>query len=301
MNTSSISLANDNFTFWRRLPLLTPAVKEDSCEVDHELLSSRINAVGIAAIGAMVASMILVTAFPTAIFATHLSCLLVLGISLPLDMWLAERAADIKAVNEYLNMSYPSKSATFRIQCNFKAAQLLVSKNGDVNKVNQEGNGLLAFCPNLRVFKLLINYGANIKSLDKHGIPYFQRAVEDENPVYLEYILKSKKVKPDDFDPTQQVDFWTNLGSIQAGSLLKNYGFNVNVRDKKEYTPLLKIVKEASIMLYMRKLGISAHISTLLNCGADRSMTIDDNGIQKNALQINTNPAIRNILEQPNS
>lgn len=89
-----------------------------------------------------------------------------------------------------------------------------------------------------------------------------------------------------------------NLGSVKAGFLLKRYGFDVNIRDNEGYTPLLRIVKKASGGYIGRKLGIGAHVSTLLNCGAERSITVDENGIQKNAMQVNTNPAIRNILEQ---
>jgi hypothetical protein len=296
MSAPSISIHGDQYSSWRWVPLLTPAVKQDSCNVDHDLLFSRIYTIAIAIIGT---AGILSAVFPAAIIAIPLFPILSMGIVF-LDMWIAERAANVKAVNEYLKMSYPSKSATFRIQHNFKAAQLLIDKMGDLNKINEEGLRLLEYAPDINVFELLTSHGANIKTLDKNGISYFERAVANENPAYLDSILRNSLVKPEDFNPTEQIKFWTNLGSVKAAYLLKQFGFNVNVRDNEGYTPLLRVVKDHALIPFrmVRKLGIEAHVTTLLNCGADRSITVLEAGIEKNAMQINTDPAVRMILEQ---
>ena len=302
MNSSSISSISDcNKCQW--IPLLTPALKEDSCEVDRSLSTSRANKITLIAITAMVSTLILsLTFIPNAIIAAPIF-LLVMGI-IPLDIWLTARAANKIAVNEYLYKNFPSQSATNLIQHNFKAAQLLIKNNGNVNKLNENLQTLLDGTPNLDVFKLLINSGADVKILDNRRTSYFQKFVENKNPVYLEYILKNNLIKCDDFDSTKQVKLWTKLGSSKAGELLKKHGFDVNVRDNQGYTPLLRMAEEASrrvrssYTLSSKKLSIFNHITTLLNCGADRTMTITVDDVEKNAMQLTTNPAIKDLLKQ---
>jgi len=296
MSACPVFLPNHNVSHWRWIPLLTPAVKENSCEVDDHLLNSRITVVVKAALVVLVSTMLLAIAFPTAISTMPLSFLLFGGAPL-LDWWIAERATNLKAVNEYLGKAPPSKSATFLIQHNLKAAQLLIRKKGDINKVNECRARLLEFCSNLDVFKLLIDHGADIKGLGFCGFSYFHSVVKDENPAYLEYVLKKGKAAPCDFDATEQIQFWQMLGSIRAGHLLIKHGFNVNIKDEDGYTPLLRVVQAASDVFYVARLNIQVLISTLLACGADPLITIDDEGIQKNAMDI-ANPKIRGILKR---
>jgi len=121
---------------------------------------------------------------------------------IPLGEWIAEKAANVKAVNEYLTQAFPSQSACSRIQDNFKATRLLINKKGDVNKLDEEGHSLLgSICfPSLDVFKLLVSHGIDIKGVGRYEESCFQRAVENENPAYLEFILKNNLIKTEDFD-----------------------------------------------------------------------------------------------------
>jgi|GEM_PF-1724031 len=301
----SLSVPKDNFNDWRWLPLLTPAVKKNTCEIDYDLITQRvhrIHRIAMAALVILLSIMLSPIVFPMAVKIIPLVRLLAitvvpLGFLAPLlDPWIAGRAVGRKAVDEYLGEAPPSKSATLHIQRNLKAAELLIARNGDPNRINEDRGALLDHCSKLDVFKLLINNGADIKGVNKFGTSYFQKAVESRNPACLEYVLKQGKAAPSDFDATEQVQFWKNLGSIRAGHLLSEYGFDVNIKDKDEYTPLLRLVQAASKVYYRGNIGIQAHISTLLACGADRSITINDKGVKKNAMEI-ANPEIREILE----
>ena len=286
------------WSYFRWVPLISPAVKEGFCEVDHSLIQSRIGKVGLAAIALLVAAFVIASACPAASFLIPLPTLLLFLI--PLDSWIAERAANVKAVNEYLDMNYPSRGATFRIQHNLGAARLLVSRNGNLNKLNEEGNHLLGYIPDLNVFKHLVDHGINLKGIDRYGTPFFQQIVEESNPAFLEYVLTQNKVAAADFTPAQQVGLWLHLGNLKAGPMLARHGFDVNVRGDRGFTPLLTLVKDIPGRFGFtvgHKLGPAMHAKTLLESGADKSLTVEDGG-QKNALQISTNPAVREVLEQ---
>lgn len=273
--------------FSRLIPLMTPAINEKNLyEEDVDLEISRI---GILAISSFAILMI-----SSSVVAPISFGLILLS---PLDTWRTARKVDANAVNEYLKNLYPSSSATFRIQNRIQAAQLLINKNGDVNKINEKGERLIDYCRDLDIFKLFLQHGADVIANDKYGHSYFKRAVEDENPDYLECILKSNKVSVAHFTFKQQIKFWISLGSIKAGNLLSYYGFNVNVRDRNGYTPLLKLVEEASRPFFIeRRLGIEVHVRTLLECGADPLLTICKNNKEICASQINTNPVLAPLL-----
>jgi hypothetical protein len=303
---------NQAHSCWERLPswvpLVTPAVKSDACEIDRELLEVRIQKVFSFAfpIGAMsiVTVLLIGTIYPVAGMALSLiaaTAMLTPLIVEPLDRWIAEKAANVKAVGEYLSMPFPSPLATRRIQHNLSAVQLLVrtSKKGEVvNKIDSDGYRLLGEVVdrhrllenqrNLNIFKLLIDHDADVTMLDRAGITYFEMIIEKRELDYLKYILESRKVTPEHFTADQQVRFWTKVNRFAIGQLLVKHGFNVNVTDSTDDTPLLKLAKQ----------GLNSQtVSTLLNCGADPTITVLHKGVQKNALEVTTNEKIRHILQ----
>jgi hypothetical protein len=297
---------------WERLPswvpLVTPAVKSDSCEVDCELLEARVTKLFFFYIGLSAVSLCSLFVYPAAFIPIYLTALVSAAVLFTvrlLDEWIAKRAANVKAVNEYLTMNYPSEAATQRILYHLSAAQLLVkkSKPGDINKINEVGDSLIGALPGygskLEVFKLLVDHGADLKATNRHRVSAFKTIVEIEDPAHLEYVLKNKKVIPSDFTPDQQVTFWLNVRNSKAIHLLKYYGFNINIKDSKGYTPLLRVVQKISTYdsIFWPKLGPIKYIAALLNCGADRSATVLENGVEKNAAALNTNPALRHLLE----
>ena len=218
-----------------------------------------------------------------------------------------ERLADLKAVKEYATKPYPSESARYRINHSVNCARLLASKKEDekkcVNKCSEDGNRLLDYVNDLEIIKPLIDGGYDIKAKNKFGESFFEYALGDQREGGLEYILKNKLVTPGDFDSTEQVKIWLRLGSIKASELLKQYGFDVNVRDENRHTPLLKLVIEAPSTFYFGAgLDLGAHVTALLDCGADplTPFLVEENGkkTEKNIIQINTNSIIAEIFKK---
>lgn len=232
---------------WRLIPLWTPAVEEDFCEVDHPLLIARCKVIGVICLPFILALGTLSITLPAATVAIPFVPLLVPFIMM-FEGRIARRAADVKAVNEYLTMEAPSESASSYIRHHLTAAQLLVRQQGNLNKKDINGNPLLHFISHmdLKVFKLLINHGANVKATNRYGSSCFEEAVENKNPGYLEYILRKGQAKPQDFTPSQQVKFWTLLKCQKAGRLLKCYYFDPNIRDQAGFTPIMRILTPAS-------------------------------------------------------
>lgn len=281
------------------IPLVSPALKKDSCKLDYDLLGKRIMAVFLVCIGLTIA---VPFALPC-VFSASLTGLLI-WITLPivticavplLDWHLSNVAADVKAVNEYLTQPYPSKSAAFHIQHHFSAAQLLVNKQGNLNKLTTEGEHLLGYLADPKVFKLFIQQGANIRAADQYGVSVLQRAVAEKKAVYLKHLLKTQTITPQTLSPDEQVDLWTKIGSGEAAHLLRHYGFNPNIRDHRGYTPLLEVVKRPYSSL--DRLSIGTHVTVLLQCGADKLMTVvDSDGVTKNAMQLSNDPMIQRLL-----
>lgn len=277
----------------RYVPLLTPAVEKDSCEEDKSLLVWR-EGITMIAVGAAIYSGL----FSSASLITMLAVPIIIFLSITLlDRMRAENGADRKAVNEYLNSDAPSIFATNRIQRSLQAAQWLVKENRDLNKRDLHNRGLLSEFTNEDVFKLLVsNWKGSINGGDALG-PFFQRIVSLANPSRLEYVLKAGKVRLEDISEENQVNCWYLLGSVRAGELLKEYGFNVNVQFDG-YTGLLKVAEsEAFREHFQPNFPVVEHVRTLLKLGANRKMTVIHEGVCKNAALLTANPAVRDILE----
>lgn len=292
MCIASTPLVTNSYNFLQFVPLVTPALKKDSYEIDGSLLNWRIGVVASAALAVLVA-----TAIAAPAFIPVIAHLIIVSPVIPLlDGLIAKRAADVKAVDDFLNDPKASISTIVHISKSLNAAKLLINRDGDLNKIVDRLR-LLDNAYNLPVFKLLIDNGADIKALDRYGTCYFQHCIRDSNTARLEYILKSNKIKPENFTSTQQVNFWQNLGCRKSADLLINHGFDVNSKDDEGYTALLRIVKDPFSMNYSN-LSVAESIKVLLDCGANPLISVEEEGIQKNAIQMNTDPEINAIFQK---
>ncbi len=235
-------------TNWRLVPLLIPAVEKRTCNLDHDLLTNRVGAVGAIAFALLTAAFILqINVFSPFTPFFPISMCVIATIAIPilvLDHLKSGWVADQKAVNEYLTLPYPSKSATERISQNLSAAKLLVSQAKKenncaeiLNKEHQENGHLLDRCDyqysmTSDVFKLLVSNGADLSSKDEYGTSYFRRLVTSkENVAYerLEWVVNEKIVKPSHLDKEEQVLCWLSVNNEDTGQLLVQKGFNPNI------------------------------------------------------------------------
>jgi len=293
------STSNAEWPSW--LPFATPALKKDSCEIDSSLQCKRISILALAAIALGAISLCVQKVYPFA-------ALLLLGGAyfLPLLGYLFDckttgEAANVRAVDEYINMKFPSKEATDRIQNNLDAAKLLIKRNGNIYKFNEKGNDLFDYLKYLdfAVFKCLVDSDSNTTA-DKNRTSLFKRIIESGRMDLLEYFLTQKKVKPTDFTPNEQVDLWLSLCSAKAGELLARHGFSVNIRNNRGNTPLLELAKKTAYVSYYSKydgLSLAALVTTLLSCGADKSLKTTGRN-PETAWEIATDREFRKILEQ---
>jgi len=290
-----ISNATSGYSYYLRyLPLLIPAVKDDGCAVDSDLLLQRIISIAFIAIDLFVACLYsLPASIPSELVVIITGTWLIL--SLFFDNWLADRAADANATNEYLTKEYPSKKATFRIQTHLSAAKQLARERGDFNKLNEMNEHLLNFYTDLRIFKCFVDHGANIR--DHSRVLYL---IKSKEFTYLEYVLSKRLVRHQDFTAEQQIEFWLNINSAQKAELLRKHGFDINIRDPQGNTPLLRLVKKASRQT-SQPYGSLNHgrlTSILLDNGANPRLTVDENGRQMDAIQLNTNAEIARTFTQ---
>lgn len=300
MVTQALSTSSWHCPRW--IPIITPAVNENSCEVDHFLLIARIATIFFTSISFLVVSLLLC---PHGMFCVI--CIISPSLmGLPsIDWWLANKAANIKAVDEYVKKNAPSTSATYRIIKNLSAAKLLVSEGGDLNKLNEKGqrffSSTYALGSDMKVFQYFVDQGIDlITKTDSKNKTIFRSIVERENPEYLRYVLSNNKVKPNDINTDEQVELWINIGSSKTGKILHQYEFNVNVRDKEGFTPLHRLVRAISENKYFNwQFPLpEALVNTLLECGADKNLTVKVNGEEKTALQLCSDPAVKKIIEE---
>lgn len=292
-NTVQIPLSKPScWDAFRKIPLIYPALEQNSCVVDQSLLKSRVAAI------AKVAFAMLVLAIPMAALSPIGSLALVvlsaLSYALPLlDSWRAESAADVKAVNEYLQMERPSTAATKRIQNNPKLLSELVKRKGDVNKLDETGDSCIPSLNELdfATFKYLIDTGKSCRTL-------FREIVRLKNSTFLDYVLTQNKVKASDFTEVEQHNVWKGLGCKESGDLLRRYQFNINSRNSAGCTPLMVAADSGTEESNER-------VKMLLACGANKSLTVsfkDPNSWMPNkkivvtALSYAKDPKIRTLL-----
>ena len=302
---SSIAQSVSSYTDWfNKVPILSPAVKKDSCEIDHGLLQRRVWKVAALAIALLVASVF----FPAAELLLALLSVSIILIMPTLCLKIAERAADKKAVEEYLNKELPSSLATRHILDNVKAAKQLlaeVEKRKDLSldtvldRVNLKGERLLdcGYWSDAKAkwyvesFKELVRKGVDFNK--EKGKRIFEGAIRCSNPKLVEFLLSEKLVKSEMFSEAQQPVLWFDIGNYKTGELLKKHGFNINSKGDMGYTPL-HILAEGKFIPNVEKYEL---LKQYLKWGADPS--IATNAYMRNtAMQLTNDPKFKAILTE---
>jgi len=127
--------------------------------------------------------------------------------------------------------------------------------------------------------------------------------IQSKPPLYLQYVLGKGLITPQDFIPLHQLLIWLNIDSKEKAQLLRKYGFDINIRDSQGYTPLLRLIKASSTQATQADkvypyLNAALLTSILIENGADITLTVNENGEQKNVVQLNTDPQIAEVLRK---
>jgi hypothetical protein len=274
--SSTVSSANTSI-FPNYLPLLTPSLKGDTCIIDDSIEHKRMKIISTIALAILALPLV----FPANLLIVVTSSLfsLIVFPLLPLDLWLTEKAANSRAVNEYLAKKLPpSKEATRRIHNSVSALKLLINlvKNSPsldikevINRTDINGYRLLSLEPKFSVFKLLIDNGADVRLSNKgeYSEPYYLDYLTDESFDYLEYLLSKKILSPENCSPKEQQKLWLSLQGKKAAELLKQYNFNVNI-EHEGMTSLQKLGLDKSKWRSHKYLDFDAHVEILIHNGA---------------------------------
>ena len=303
---------------WR---LFTPCIDEILCKPDEKALNFRVFLLATAAFASLIASRALFyfSAFTYPALLIPAGCLLLgctaaLVASIALTYHVQTYAMDKQAVSDYIATQTPSSSVFEWIRKSPSAAKQLVDQKADLNKQDEKHKNLLEGA-DTEVFKLLIDGGA-------HPDNCLDTIVASSSPEALKYVLENKKILPLDWTPQQQVDLWMQVPSAKVGLLLSKHGFDVNIRDDKGYTPLLRLVAstkkaEDKPVQLLQKIadGLEKIISTLsvksqpdksvesqlhaiLDCGADPYCAVTVDGKEINAFELTDDPIVNAVLKE---
>lgn len=294
--------------FLSYIPLLTPAVDKQKYRVDFDLIIKRtITVVALAALALGAAVSISGSFLPL----TFSCCVLFLQIFLVsnIDERKSQEAVDQLIVKDYLTQEHPSENVYYAIENNIKLAQAIINQKGNLNKISKGshdfGYYLTLSDKNFEFFKLLVDNGFDwTKQQRIYGPPAFQKVESNEDPRFLKYLLKHGNIKVSDFTAEQQVRYLGFFENQEALSLLLEHGFDINIKNEDGFTPLLNQIdfaaNETCMMLENGSEGmkVADRIRLLLSKNADPYMTVEKDGQQKNAFELNTNPEIASILNE---
>lgn len=277
------------------IPLVTPAVQQDSCGLDEDLLWSRACKVHLVAIALIVLSVVYLT-------PALALCAIPFTLIPLLDQYIATKAVDVKAVNEFSH-GHPSPSATEWIRRSPNAVRLLIERDKNLNQsVNESDWGGKRLIQNLDrpwsqneevLYKTLLRNGYKLTNDD------LAKMVRNKNTTLLEFVLKNKIVTPAK-DGEASMAMWMNVGTTKAAELLRDHGFDVNAKNFEGDTALVHVIKENERNKHADTPDFL--VRTLLEFGADPhigSPKWEGRGRPGNrsAFDINRDPAIEKILQ----
>lgn len=285
-----MNLTQNLSSITRYLPLATPAIRADFLGFDHSLLKNRVKVVALAIFTNILVGIALIKATPLILMAST-----VWLAAIPLDKWLTSRAIDELAVKKFTSAEPHSLDVTSHLQYKIRAAQLLAkTPNINMNKMDIEGNTLLDIHLfsnrrlSIEIFKLFITAGADVKR-EVDGTPIYWHYLSRycSETAYIDFLFSSETLKLTDFTDTQMCDYLAKNSASNIRALVQ-HGFNINVKDSENWTPLLKAIDCARYRQDMEEDAYAETkkaIATLIELGADLTATRPDHaGVMRGAL-----------------
>ena len=190
MSTQSVSCCANWLNY---VPLISPAVKKNSCETDDQFLYSRIQKIFCAA----VACFVIAVYFPAiAVYSIFLGFSLFLLI--PANHRITKYVADKKAIDEYLHKDIPSVAATSRILQDKHLAKTLImefkkKKDGSfLHKLNDAADSLFDhISENPESFEVLVRE-IDFKNLREKKV--LENLLKSKNSITIEFVLSKELV-----------------------------------------------------------------------------------------------------------
>jgi len=281
---------------WDFIPFLTPMLKGDTTEKDGSAFWKRMALVASVALAFFVAAVVYP---PFSVLCIFLG-LAVLPIPL-IDGYLTDkelnRREDRRAIDEYLSETPPSKRASERIRKDLELVEELTAHTEAINKINFIGRRLLTpevlngMEPEMELFSLLAKNGYDfLMETELDPVCGFMQVATSPNLEKLRFLLREKIFTPDKLNNEQTVQLWLSLGSLEAGHLLSQYGFNIDPLDENGLSPLYRLILELGnqpqLDSNMRDRCL-ALFQLYLDLGADTLRTVSLDGVEYHAFQLN--------------
>jgi hypothetical protein len=293
-----MDLVRNVCNFNHNRPLRLYDTTDKSCDINENLITSRIQKIALVSLVTFLGCLVLLTEIPAMASFAFVGAVIsgTVLVTLPLTSYIyrlyENRVANKKAVQDFLKAT-PCASARRRVLGNLKLVQSL--NLNDLNKLELNyfdliNNPKYNHKPlGLNVFKYLIDSNVNVLYNINFNSSILNGAVRSTNPAYLEHLLKTKKVTPNDLTNDQQFKLWLIVGCAESASLLNQYGFDVNVINTLGYTPLQRLSdtkaelssinpdsfeEVSSLMARDRILSILEHVKILIDCGATKQQVL---------------------------
>lgn len=203
----------------------------------------------------------------------------------------ATKALNEVAVQQFQHM-FPSARASQHVVLNESAIDQLIANQADLTKLDDNGKTLWdlicqqdSYSNGLIKLSTAVKCSIFIKLADQFfasNVPKEQKcrsfliAVKSAQPAYVEYLLKSGKIKASDLSAEQQFECWMSLKHTRMATVFKNYGFDVNVVNATGHTPLLACLNKFFFKFSSYDLlDEYQYVQTLLNNGANPRAYVD--------------------------
>jgi len=214
-------------------------------------------------------------------------------------LFVYERSRAVKALNKiaievfqrplvrYTELEYIAKNSALIDQ--------LIQKNANLLNSDEYGRTLLnvlcednpysslqkvKFDTKLANFKKIADKMLEqISSDDAQKKKLFIKAAMSIHGEYVAYLIEKKWVEAINFSDEEQFNLWTGLGDTKTAQILKDGGFNPNVKDKGNgYTPLMRVLASSHDRTYYSNITPYQHAEALIKAGADPSVRVKRSG-----------------------
>lgn len=190
--------------------------------------------------------------------------------------------------DRYLEVAVPSSELLKYLANNMASIMMLIEQEADVTKADE--NGLTIFDYAVRgnrlqiVQALLVKYPPKPSESAQFIITNCLRGRPSEE--LLKFFQSSGLVSPMNCTPADQVMIWESVRHEKDIDFLQKCGFDINVKDDKGETLLMRVVKSSQYYEFLGAIKPMVRLKSLILHGADPLRTVEVDGVEKSVLDI---------------